>query len=212
MTMEKDKKTAKASVAAAPPRRAYLRRKTRETDVSLGLELDGRGNAEVATGIGFLDHMLTALATHGRLDLKVECRGDLRVDAHHSIEDVAIVLGDALHQALGDRRGIARFGHAYVPLDEALARCVIDLSGRPYLHCDVRFDAPQVGVMPTEMFEDFFRALANHARMTLHLDLIRGRNSHHVAEALFKALARALAMAVAVDPRQGGIPSTKGSL
>jgi imidazoleglycerol-phosphate dehydratase len=156
--------------------------------------------------------MLTALATHGRFDLDERCKGDLHVDAHHSVEDVGIALGDALRAALGDKRGIVRFGHAYVPLDEALARCVVDLSGRPYLHYDVTFKARQVGTMPTELFEDFFWALADHGRLNIHLEAIRGRNAHHIAETLFKALARALSMAVARDPRIGGVPSTKGSL
>jgi len=193
-------------------RRVRLARKTRETDVRVSLELDGRGRARVATGIGFLDHMLTALAVHSGFDLRVACRGDLHVDAHHSVEDVGIVLGDALRQALGDRRGITRFGHAYVPLDEALARSVVDLSGRAALHYGVAFKARNVGAMPTELFEDFFWALADHGRLNLHLDLLHGRNAHHVAEALFKATARALRMAVALDPRVVGAPSTKGRL
>jgi imidazoleglycerol-phosphate dehydratase len=193
-------------------RTASIERKTRETDIRLSLGLDGSGRSRVRTGIGFLDHMLTALATHGRFDLDVRCKGDLHVDAHHSVEDVGIALGDALREALGDKRGIVRFGHAYVPLDEALARCVVDLSGRPYLHYDVTFKARQVGAMPTELFEDFFWALADHGRLNIHLEAIRGRNAHHIAETLFKALARALSMAVARDPRVGGVPSTKGSL
>jgi imidazoleglycerol-phosphate dehydratase len=209
-----------AAVAAAPApralagrlRRAVVERKTRETDIRLFLDLDGQGRSEIATGIGFLDHMLAAFATHGRFDLEVQARGDLHVDAHHTVEDVGIVLGQALKQALGDKAGIVRFGHAYVPLDEALSRCVIDLSGRPWLHFDVAFKARQVGTLPTELFEDFFWALADHARLNLHLDMLRGRNAHHVAETLFKASARALSMAVAIDPRVAGVPSTKGSL
>ena len=193
-------------------RAARLHRKTRETDIRLSLGLDGSGRSRIKTGIGFLDHMLTALATHARLDLDVACKGDLHVDAHHTVEDVGIVLGDALLESLGDKRGIGRFGHAYVPLDEALARCVVDLSGRPYLHYDVTFKARQVGSMPTELFEDFFWALADHGRLNIHLEAIRGRNAHHIAETLFKALARALTMAVARDPRVAGVPSTKGSL
>ena len=156
--------------------------------------------------------MLTALATHSRFDLDVQCRGDLHVDAHHSVEDVGICLGQALKEALGDKRGIVRFGHAYVPLDEALSRCVVDLSGRPCLHYDVTFKARQVGTLPTELFEDFFWALADHGRLNLHLEIIRGRNAHHMAETLFKSTARALSMAVALDPRVKGVPSTKGSL
>jgi len=193
-------------------RQGRVERKTRETDIRLVLDLDGSGRAKVSTGIGFFDHMLTALAKHGHFDLDVRCQGDLHVDAHHSVEDVGIALGQALRQALGDKRGIVRFGHAYVPLDEALSRCVIDLSGRPWLHFGVEFKARQIGTMPTELFEDFFWALADHGRLNIHLDAIRGRNGHHIAETLFKATARALSMAVALDPRVKDVPSTKGSL
>ncbi|HEY3119582.1 MAG TPA: imidazoleglycerol-phosphate dehydratase HisB [Vicinamibacteria bacterium] len=193
-------------------RRSEIARKTRETDVKVALDLDGRGRSRIATGIGFFDHMLTSFATHGRFDLDVRCKGDLHVDAHHSVEDVGITIGDALLQGLGDKRGIVRFGHAYVPLDEALSRCVIDLSGRPYLHYDVTFRAKQLGAMPTELFEDFFWALADHGRMNIHLESIRGRNAHHIAETLFKSTARALSMAVARDGRVQDVPSTKGSL
>jgi len=196
----------------AAARRARVERKTRETDIHLALDLDGAGRASVSTGIGFLDHMLMAFATHGRFDLEVRCRGDLHVDAHHTVEDVGIALGQALRQALGDKRGVVRFGHAYVPLDEALSRCVVDLSGRPWLHFDVTFKARQVGTMPTELFEDFFWALADHGRLNVHLDTLRGRNAHHIAETLFKASARALSMAVARDPRVKDVPSTKGTL
>lgn len=197
---------------AIAPRRASVVRKTRETDIRLVLGLDGSGRSTIATGIGFLDHMLTALATHGRFDLDVQCKGDLHVDAHHSVEDVGIALGQALREALGDKRGVVRFGHAYVPLDEALSRCVIDLSGRPWLHFGVEFKARQVGDLPTELFEDFFWALADHGRLNIHLDTLRGRNAHHIAETLFKSTARALSMAVALDPRVHEVPSTKGSL
>lgn len=193
-------------------RRAVVKRKTRETDIELSLGLDGEGRSKIATGIGFLDHMLTAFATHGRFDLDVRCKGDLHVDAHHSVEDVGIALGQALKQALGDKLGVVRFGHAYCPLDEALSRCVIDLSGRPWLHFEVKFKAQKVGDMPTELFEDFFWALADHGRLNVHLDVLRGRNAHHIAETLFKASSRALSMAVARDPRVKGVPSTKGSL
>ena len=193
-------------------RKAAVKRRTRETDIELALDLDGEGRSRVATGIGFLDHMLTSFATHGRFDLEVTCTGDLHVDAHHTVEDVGIALGQALKQALGDKSGIVRFGHAYCPLDEALSRCVIDLSGRPWLTFVVSFKAQRVGDMPTELFEDFFWALADHGRLNLHLDLIRGRNAHHIAETLFKASSRALSMAVALDPRMKGVPSTKGSL
>jgi imidazoleglycerol-phosphate dehydratase len=193
-------------------RKAAVKRKTRETDIELALDLDGEGRSKVATGIGFLDHMLTAFATHGRFDLEVACKGDLHVDAHHSVEDVGIALGQALKQALGDKAGIVRFGHACCPLDEALSRAVVDLSGRPWLTFEVTFKAQRVGDMATELFEDFFWALCDHGRFNLHLDLIRGRNSHHIAETLFKASSRALSMAVALDPRVKGVPSTKGSL
>ena len=193
-------------------RQGTVERKTRETDIRLRLDLDGEGKSRIATGIGFFDHMLTAFSTHGRFDVDLRCKGDLHVDAHHSVEDVGIALGQALREALGDKKGIVRFGHAYVPLDEALSRCVIDLSGRPYLHYDVTFKARQIGEMPTELFEDFFWALADHGRLNIHLEAIRGRNAHHIAETLFKSAARALSMAVARDPRVKGIPSTKGSL
>ena len=193
-------------------RKALVERKTRETDIRLALDLDGEGRSKIQTGIGFLDHMLTSFATHGRFDLDVRCKGDLHVDAHHSVEDVGIALGQALSRALGDKKGIVRFGHAYCPLDEALSRCVIDLSGRPFLVFDVTFKAQRVGDLATELFEDFFWALADHGRLNIHIDLIRGRNAHHIAETLFKAGARALSMAVARDSRVTGVPSTKGSL
>jgi imidazoleglycerol-phosphate dehydratase len=193
-------------------RKALVERKTRETDIRLALDLDGEGRSKIQTGIGFLDHMLTSFATHGRFDLDVRCKGDLHVDAHHSVEDVGIALGQALSRALGDKKGIVRFGHAYCPLDEALSRCVIDLSGRPFLVFDVTFKAQRVGDLATELFEDFFWALADHGRLNIHLDALRGRNAHHIAETLFKSSSRALSMAVARDPRVKGVPSTKGSL
>jgi imidazoleglycerol-phosphate dehydratase len=200
------------SKASTKARFASVERKTRETDIQLRLALDGEGRSQVKTGIGFFDHMLTALATHARFDMRLRCKGDLHVDAHHSVEDVGMVLGQALRQALGDKQGVVRFGHAYVPLDEALSRCVVDLSGRGWLQYDVPFRAKQVGAMATELFEDFFWAFADHGRLNIHLELIRGRNAHHIAETLFKATARALSMAVALDPRVKGVPSTKGSL
>ena len=202
----------RAARGAEAPRRASIARKTRETDIRMSLALDGSARVKVETGIGFFDHMVTALATHARFDLDLACRGDLHVDAHHTVEDVGIVIGDGLREALGDKRGIFRFGHAYVPLDEALSRCVVDLSGRPWLHYEVKFKARNIGTMPTELFEDFFWALADHARLNLHLDALRGRNAHHIAETLFKSTARALGMAVARDPRITDVPSTKGSL
>ena len=193
-------------------RKARIERKTKETDITLALNLDRPAPVRIKTGVGFFDHMLTSLARHSGMGLQVRCRGDLHVDAHHSVEDVGIALGQALKAALGDKKGIVRFGHAYCPLDEALSRAVVDLSGRPWLQFGVAFRAKKIGDMPTELFEDFFWALADHGRLNLHLDLIRGRNSHHIAEATFKATARALAMAVALDPRQKGVPSTKGTL
>jgi imidazoleglycerol-phosphate dehydratase len=193
-------------------RTARIERKTRETDITVALNLDRVTRSRIKTGVGFFDHMLAALGKHAGFGLEVRCRGDLHVDAHHSVEDVGIALGQALKAALGDKKGIARFGHAYCPLDEALCRAVVDLSGRPWLHVGVAFRAKKIGDLPTELFEDFFWALADHARLNLHLDLIRGRNSHHIAEATFKATARALAMAVAVDARVKGVPSTKGTL
>ena len=199
-------------VRAPQPRQARVERKTRETDITLVLSLDGAGRSRIRTGVGFLDHMLTSLATHARFDLDVRCKGDLHVDAHHSVEDVGIALGQALRQALGEKKGIVRFGHAYVPLDEALSRAVVDLSGRPWLHFGVQFRAQRIGDLPTELLEDFFWALVDHGRFNLHLDLVRGRNAHHIAETLFKATARALSAAVARDPRVVGVPSTKGSL
>jgi imidazoleglycerol-phosphate dehydratase len=195
-----------------PARKAVVERKTRETDIRLALDLDGEGRSKISTGIGFLDHMLTSFATHGRFDLKVRAKGDLHVDAHHTVEDVGIALGQALLRALGDKKGIVRFGHAYCPLDEALSRCVVDLSGRPFLVFEVTFKAQRIGDLATELVEDFFWALADHGRLNIHLDTIRGRNSHHIAETLFKSSARALAMAVARDPRVKGVPSTKGTL
>jgi imidazoleglycerol-phosphate dehydratase len=190
-------------------RTASLVRKTSETDIALTLALDGAGRSTVATGIGFLDHMLTAFARHGLFDLDVQAKGDLHIDFHHTTEDVGIVLGQALATALGDKRGIRRFGQALVPMDEALAEVAIDLSGRPFLAWDVAFEQPKIGEMDTELFEEFFRALA----MTLHVQRRAGRNAHHVAEACFKAVARALRMATEADPRaKGAIPSTKGSL
>jgi imidazoleglycerol-phosphate dehydratase len=202
----------KAARTNGAPRTAAIARKTAETDIALRLNLDGEGRSRISTGVGFFDHMLTALGKHGGFDLDIRCKGDLHVDAHHSVEDVGIALGQAVIRALGDKAGIVRFGHAYVPLDEALSRCVIDISGRPYLHFDATFKARQIGTMPTELFEDFFWALADHGRLSIHLENLRGRNGHHIAETLFKATARALSMAVARDPRVKGIPSTKGTL
>jgi len=192
---------------------ARITRTTSETDIALSLDLDGSGKADVATGIGFFDHMLTALARHALFDLSVRAKGDLHIDFHHTAEDVGIVLGRAVAQALGEKRGIRRFGHALVAMDEALAEAAIDISGRPFLAWSVSFTRDKVGEMDTELFEEFFRAFATNALITLHVTQKAGSNAHHVAEACFKALARALRMAVEHDPRIGdAIPSTKGAL
>ena len=194
-------------------RSASLVRTTAETDIRLTLDLDGAGTAGLATGIGFLDHMLTALARHALFDLTVQASGDLHVDGHHTTEDVGIALGRALAQALGDKRGITRFGHAVVPMDDALAEAAVDLSGRPFLAWSVRFAQPRLGTMDTELFEEFFRAFATNALLNLHVTAKAGSNTHHIAEACFKATARALRMAVAPDGRIGDVvPSTKGAL
>ncbi|MBR0652635.1 imidazoleglycerol-phosphate dehydratase HisB [Roseomonas terrae] len=196
-----------------PPRRAEIQRETAETSIHVAIDLDGAGRAEVATGIGFLDHMLTALARHAMIDLGVAAKGDLHIDFHHTAEDVGIVLGQCLKKALGDKRGIRRYGAALLPMDEALAECAIDISGRPFLAWSVPFARDKVGEMDTELFEEFFRAFAFNAGITLHMTLKAGTNAHHVAEACFKAAARALREAVEPDPRAGGtIPSTKGVL
>jgi imidazoleglycerol-phosphate dehydratase len=194
------------------PREARRQRRTAETEVTIFLRLDGRGEARVETGIGFLDHMLHLFAFHGLFDLEVQAWGDLHIDPHHTVEDVAIVLGQALDEALGDRKGIVRMGHAYVPMDEALAFVAVDLSGRPYAVLDLPFGGPMVGALPTSLIPHFLESLAVHARMNLHARLLSGRDDHHRAEALFKALGRALEMAVRLDPRRGDVPSTKGTL
>jgi imidazoleglycerol-phosphate dehydratase len=194
-------------------RTATVTRATSETDIRLRLDLDGSGASEIETGIGFLDHMLTALARHGLFDLDIRATGDLDIDAHHTTEDIGIVLGRAFAQAIGDKRGIRRFGHALVPMDEALAEAAVDISGRGFLVWDVAFERMRVGEMDTELFEEFFRAFATNALLTLHITRRAGRNAHHMAEACFKAAARALRMASEPDPRVGeAIPSTKGAL
>ena len=194
-------------------RRAEIARKTAETDIHATLNLDGTGQARIATGIGFLDHMLPALTRHGQLDLELRAQGDLHIDFHHTAEDCGIVLGQAIKSALGEKRGITRFGHCLMPMDEALAECAIDISGRPYLAWSVTFARDKVGEMDTELFEEFFRALVMHAGLTCHITQKAGTNAHHIAEACFKAFARALRMAVQADARQMGmIPSTKGVL
>ena len=194
-------------------RRASVTRTTTETDIAVSLDLDGSGQASIDTGVGFFDHMLNAFARHGLFDLTVSAKGDLHIDAHHTVEDVGIVLGQAFAQALGDKRGIARFGQALVPMDEALAEAAVDISGRAHLAWDVDFAREALGGMDTQLFEEFFRAFAGNARLTLHVVSRAGNNAHHVAESSFKSAARALRMAVASDPRQAGaIPSTKGAL
>jgi imidazoleglycerol-phosphate dehydratase len=189
-----------------------LIRKTNETDISVTLNIDGTGKAEIDTGIGFLDHMLHHIAVHGLFDLTVKARGDLHVDEHHTVEDVALVLGQAFAEALGDKKGLVRTAHAYVPMDETLALVVVDLSGRPYSVIDVEWRTPAVGRIATTLFEHFFESFAVTARCNLHARVLYGRDDHHKAEALFKALGRALDAAAQLDPRRGGIPSTKGTL
>jgi imidazoleglycerol-phosphate dehydratase len=197
------------------PRRAQRERKTRETEIAVLLDLDGQGESDVSTGIGFFDHMLDAFARHGGFDLKLRCSGDLHIDAHHSVEDAGIVVGGAFLEALGDKKGITRFADATVPLDEALVRAVVDLSGRPFLHfaVDLPTGQPRIGDFDAALLGEFWRAFATEARLTMHLDLIRGVNAHHIAEATFKSAARALAAATRVNPtRAGQVPSTKGVL
>ncbi|MCB1675436.1 MAG: imidazoleglycerol-phosphate dehydratase HisB [Halioglobus sp.] len=194
-------------------RSAQVSRKTRETDIEVALVVEGTGLADLVTGIPFLDHMLDQVARHGMLDLRVRCDGDLQIDAHHSVEDIGICIGQALSSALGDKRGIQRYGHAYVPLDEALSRVVLDFSGRPGLFYNVTFPRARVGEFDLDLVAEFFQGLVNHAQMTLHLDALRGHNAHHMAETLFKAFGRALRMGVAMDPAMADVvPSTKGSL
>ena len=193
-------------------RTTTIDRQTAETGIQITLHLDGSGQHAIHTGIGFLDHMLAHVAVHGLFDLNVRAEGDLHVDAHHTIEDVAIVLGQALDRALGDRHGIQRMGHAYVPMDEALALVAVDLSGRPYSVVDATWHTSTMGLMPTALVDHFLESLAAHGRMNLHARVYYGRDDHHQAEALFKALGRALRLAVARDERREGVPSTKGTL
>ena len=192
-------------------RTANKERSTAETQIKLSLDLDG-GEARAATGVGFLDHMLDLLARHGRLGLEVEASGDLETGAHHTVEDVGIVLGQALDEALGDRAGIRRYGSALVPMDESLAECALDISGRPLCVFDADLPATSIAGFDTELTEEFFRAIANSAKLTLHLSVRSGTNAHHMIEACFKAFARALRVAVSVDPEESGVPSTKGTL
>jgi imidazoleglycerol-phosphate dehydratase len=190
------------------PRKATKSRKTNETDIRVSLDLDGTGEYQIGTGIPFFDHMLAQLARHGHFDLEISAKGDLEIDGHHTVEDVGWVLGQALREAGGDRRGIVRFAHAYVPLDEALTRVVIDLSGRPYLVYKVEFKATRIGDLQTELIEEFLKALVQEGQFNLHVENIYGRNQHHIAETIFKATARALHMATRVE--HSAIPSTKG--
>ena len=195
------------------PRTSEIARKTKETDIKVCIDLDGKGENEINTGIGFFDHMLTALSKHSGIDMKISCNGDLNVDAHHSVEDVGIVLGQALNEALGDKVGIRRYGFASIPMDESLGTCSIDLSGRAFLVFDCTFAGDFCGTMDTQLFEEFFRSFAFNAGMTLHIACPYGANDHHKAEAMFKALARALREATEIDPRfEGEIVSTKGAL
>jgi imidazoleglycerol-phosphate dehydratase len=194
-------------------RTAEIERTTSETQVKARVNLDGNGDATIITGVPFLEHMLEQVARHGLIDLEIEAKGDLHIDAHHTVEDIGITLGQALAQAVGDKKGIRRYGHAYVPLDEALSRVVIDLSGRPGLEFQVDFPRARIGEFDTELVYEFFQGLVNHAAVTLHVDSLRGSNAHHIAETVFKAFGRALRMAVEPDPRmEGTIPSTKGAL
>jgi len=195
------------------PRTADIRRDTKETQIRVVLDLDGTGRSKLATGIGFFDHMLDQIARHGLSDLEIDARGDLHIDGHHTVEDVGITLGQAVAQAVGDKAGITRYGHAYVPLDEALSRVVIDFSGRPGLHMHVPFKSGMVGGFDTQLAFEFFQGFSNHALATVHIDNLKGENAHHQCETVFKAFARALRMALSPDPRSAGvIPSTKGSL
>ena len=198
---------------ARAPRGADVTRNTAETQIRVRLNLDGSGVSKLATGIGFFDHMLDQIARHGLFDIDIEAQGDLHIDGHHTVEDVGITLGQAMAQAVGDKRGLVRYGHAYVPLDEALSRVVIDFSGRPGLHMRDDFKSGMVGALDTQLVYEFFQGFSNHAGVTLHIDNLHGDNAHHQCETIFKAFARALRMALAIDPRAAGvIPSTKGSL
>ena len=194
-------------------RMAQVERNTLETAIKVSLNLDGVGNGVFRTGVPFLEHMLDQVARHGMVDLQIEAKGDTHIDDHHTVEDVGIVLGQAIAQALDDKKGIRRYGHAYVPLDEALSRVVIDFSGRPGLEYHANYPRPRIGEFDVDLIHEFFQGFVNHAKATVHIDSLRGKNAHHIAETIFKAFGRALRMAMEVDPRMGGImPSTKGSL
>jgi imidazoleglycerol-phosphate dehydratase len=195
------------------PRIADVRRDTKETKIRVRVNLDGTGVSSLSTGIGFFDHMLDQIARHGLIDLEIEAEGDLHIDGHHTVEDVGITLGQAVAQAVGDKKGLTRYGHAYVPLDEALSRVVVDFSGRPGLHMDVAFKSGMIGAFDTQLAFEFFQGFSNHAGVSLHIDNLKGHNAHHQCETIFKAFGRALRMAMTLDPRsEGVIPSTKGSL
>ncbi len=192
---------------------AKLERKTLETDIAIEIDLDGSGKAELSSGVPFFDHMLDQICRHGLIDIKLQAKGDLEIDAHHTMEDIGITLGQALAQAIGDKKGITRYGHSYVPLDESLSRVVIDFSGRPALEYFVEFPRQEVGSIDVDLIREFFQALVNNAAINLHIDNIRGTNGHHIAETIFKAFGRAVRMAITHDPRIEGVtPSTKGSL
>ncbi len=194
-------------------RTAKIERNTLETQIKLSINLDGTGKSTFITGVPFLDHMLDQIARHGLIDIDIDCKGDLKIDAHHTVEDIGITLGQAFKQALGDKKGLYRYGHAYVPLDESLSRVVIDFSGRPGLYYDVDFSRAMIGTFDVDLFREFFQGFVNHAGVSLHIDNLKGRNAHHIAETIFKAFGRATRMAITADPRmQGIIPSTKGSL
>lgn len=199
--------------ASQAARTAEVSRDTAETRIRVAINLDGTGKSRLSTGIGFFDHMLDQIARHGLIDLDIEAQGDLHIDGHHTVEDVGITLGQAVHKAVGDKKGIRRYGHAYVPLDEALSRVVVDFSGRPGLVMDVPFKSGMIGAFDTQLTHEFFQGFVNHAFVTLHIDNLKGENAHHQAETVFKAFARALRSALELDPRSSGvIPSTKGSL
>ena len=191
---------------------ATIKRKTNETDVTVTLNLDGTGQSDIHTGVQFLDHMMALFAKHGLFDLDIVCKGDLGVDAHHSIEDIGICLGSALDKALGDKSGLVRFAHAYFPMDETLVRVVMDLSGRPFLVYNVKPGRERVGELEADLIEEFWKAVVTHARVNIHIELLYGRNTHHIFEAVFKAGARALSLATRIDSRIQGVPSTKGVL
>ena len=201
------------SISTPAPRTAEVSRNTAETQITVKVNLDGTGQAKLHTGIGFFDHMLDQIARHGMIDIDIHADGDLHIDGHHTVEDVGIAFGQAVHKAVGDKKGIRRYGHAYVPLDEALSRVVIDLSGRPGLIMNVPFKSGMIGTFDSQLAHEFFQGFVNHAFVTLHIDNLRGENAHHQAETVFKAFARALRAALELDPRAlGTIPSTKGSL